>query len=224
MRMVGNSKWINLLSCVALLGALVVAAQADPIEFKRPPLDGPTAKLPPPAPAMSAAELQTTISELRRKWLLMPISGTNPDILKGCFEQKRGERRHGAADIMAPRHTPVLAVEDGQIARLWISAAGGITIYQYDPSGKYVYYYAHLERYADGLKDGDLIKKGQIIGYVGTTGNAPPNAPHLHFSISKLTKPNGWSSGIAIDPYEIFRGTGISGKPMAPVLPPGVWL
>jgi peptidoglycan LD-endopeptidase LytH len=199
---------------------MVVAAQADPLEFKLPVSGDPK----PAVPVMSQAELAATIRELRAKWLQMPISGVDSSILKGWFGQKRGERNHGAVDIMAPRYTPVLAVDAGKIARLWTSKAGGITIYQYDASNKFVYFYAHLDRYADGLKDGDTLKKGQVIGYVGTTGNAPPNAPHLHFSISKLTKPNGWSTGIAIDPYEVFRGTGISGKPMAPVPPAGIWL
>jgi len=217
-------RWINLISCCLLLGAVLVAAQADPLEFKRPALDAPLAKPNPSVPTMSDAEMASAIRQLRTKWLQMPISGIDPSILKGWFGQKRGERNHGAADIMAPRHTPVLAVEDGRIARLWTSKAGGTTIYQYDPSGTFVYYYAHLQRYADGLKDGANIKKGQVIGYVGSSGNAPPDAPHLHFSISKLTKPNGWSTGIPIDPYEVFRGTGISGKRMAPVPPPGIWL
>ena len=105
----------------------------------------------------------------------------------------------------ARRNTPVLAVEDGKIARLFLSDAGGITIYQYDPSMTYVYYYAHLERYATGLTEGQAVKRGDVIGYVGTTGNAPPGTPHLHFAIARVDKVNQWWGGTPIDPYPIWR-------------------
>jgi hypothetical protein len=107
-----------------------------------------------------------------------------------------GTRRHEALDILAPRETPVLAVEDGVVAKLFLSKPGGITVYQFDPSRTYAYYYAHLERYAAGLKDGDSVQRGQVIGYVGTTGNAPPDTPHLHFAIFKLTDPKRWWDGV----------------------------
>jgi murein DD-endopeptidase MepM/ murein hydrolase activator NlpD len=99
----------------------------------------------------------------------------------------------------------VLAVEDGRIARLFVSKAGGNTIYQFDPSGEYCYYYAHLERYADGLKEGDQVRKGQLIGYVGTSGNAPKDTPHLHFAIFRLTPDKHWWEGTPLDPFDVFR-------------------
>ena len=91
------------------------------------------------------------------------------------------------------------------IARLFYSKAGGITVYQFDPSERYCYYYAHLERYADGLNEGDRVKKGQVLGYVGTSGNAPKNTPHLHFAIFRLTAEKHWWEGTPIDPYDILR-------------------
>jgi murein DD-endopeptidase MepM/ murein hydrolase activator NlpD len=99
----------------------------------------------------------------------------------------------------------VLAVEDGTVARLFLSDAGGITIYQFDPTKNYVYYYAHLERYVEGLKESASVKRGQVIGYVGTTGNAPRDTPHLHFAIFRLTDEKKWWQGTAIDPYSVLK-------------------
>ena len=136
----------------------------------------------------------------------MPVDNVRRDQLVPSFQDRRGqERSHEALDILAPRNTPVRAVEDGAIARLFLSKAGGITIYQFDPTGRYCYYYAHLERYADGLKEGAKVDRGQVIGYVGTSGNAPKNAPHLHFAIFRLTAERHWWEGTPLDPYEVLR-------------------
>ncbi len=107
---------------------------------------------------------------------------------------------------MAPRNTPVLAVEDGRIVKLFSSQQGGLTIYQFDPQETYAYYYAHLERYTDGLHEGQAVRKGQVIGYVGTTGNAAPDAPHLHFAIFRLTPEKQWWKGDPLNPFEVWRG------------------
>lgn len=145
-------------------------------------------------------------SDLSGRDFEMPVEGVKPDQLVRSFEERRdGLRSHEAIDILAPRNTPVKAVEDGTIARLFESKAGGNTIYQFDPAEKYCYYYAHLERYADGLREGDKVQKGQVIGYVGTSGNAPKNTPHLHFAIFKLTAAKHWWEGTPIDPYDILR-------------------
>ena len=127
--------------------------------------------------------------------------------MEGNFAESRsGEPRgHEAVDILALRNTPIRAVEDGKIAKLFLSKAGGNTIYQFDPSERFCYYYAHLDRYADGLRDGQLVAKGEIIGYVGTSGNAPPNTPHLHFAIFELGDDKKWWHGTAIDPYLVYR-------------------
>jgi len=141
------------------------------------------------------------LADLAARQLLMPVQGFDPKGLRDNFEEMRGLRRHEALDIMAPRGTPVVAADDGTIAKLFRSVAGGITIYQFDPAQKFVYYYAHLDRYRDGLGQGDAVKRGEVIGYVGSTGNAPANAPHLHFTIFELGPEKRWWRGKAVNPY-----------------------
>jgi murein DD-endopeptidase MepM/ murein hydrolase activator NlpD len=144
-------------------------------------------------------------AELEDRDLLIPVEGYSPDRLVSSFDDPRGSRKHEAIDILAPRGTAVRAVEGGRIARLFFSKAGGITIYQFDPTERYCYYYAHLERYANGLQEQDRVRKGQVIGYVGTSGNAPKDTPHLHFAIFRLTDEKRWWEGTPLDPYEILR-------------------
>ena len=146
-----------------------------------------------------------SIEDLRKRDLKLPVQGLKRHALRDTFNEMRGAtRRHEALDILAPRNTPVLAVDDGRVAKLFHSKPGGLTIYQLDPTATYAYYYAHLERYADGLKDGARVERGDVIGYVGTSGNAPPDTPHLHFAIFKLTDAKRWWQGAAIDPYPIL--------------------
>lgn len=155
------------------------------------------------APAPSAADM---VDDLRRRHLLVPVQGVKREDLRDSFTAIReGNRRHNAIDILAPRNTPVLAVEDGTIAKLFNSKAGGITIYQFDPTVTYVYYYAHLERYADGVKEGDRVHRQQVLGYVGTSGNAPKDTPHLHFEIAKLPPSKHWWEGTPINPYLVLK-------------------
>ena len=174
-------------------------------------VDAPILEERPTAPTGTAGSKPATIDagppeSLVRRDLEIPVEGIKPDQLVNTYEQKRGsERVHEAIDILAPRNTPVKAVEDGTVARLFESKAGGTTIYQFDPTEQYCYYYAHLERYADGLREGDHVKKGQVIGYVGTSGNAPKDTPHLHFAVFKLTAAKHWWEGTPINPYDILR-------------------
>jgi murein DD-endopeptidase MepM/ murein hydrolase activator NlpD len=121
------------------------------------------------------------------------------------FNEVRAGGRHEAIDILAARNTPVLAAEDGTIAKLFYSKAGGTTIYEFDPTTTYAYYYAHLERYADGLREGQRVSRGDVIGYVGTSGNAPKDTPHLHFTIFRLTTEKKWWDGAPINPYDVLR-------------------
>jgi peptidoglycan LD-endopeptidase LytH len=149
------------------------------------------------------------IADLRDRHLTIPVRGVERRDLHSSFAEKRGSSRvHEAIDILAPRNTPVIAVEDGSIARLFSSQAGGTTIYQFDPTSNYVYYYAHLQSYASGLQEGNRVKRGDVIGYVGTSGNAPENTPHLHFAIFKMTDKKQWWQGAPIDPYEILSWQG----------------
>jgi murein DD-endopeptidase MepM/ murein hydrolase activator NlpD len=144
-------------------------------------------------------------SDLRRRNLLLPVEGVTRDRLRDSFDEARGARQHEAMDILAPRGTHVLAVEDGSVAKLFTSDAGGLTIYQFDPGRDYAYYYAHLDAYAPGVTEGAAVRRGQTIGYVGTTGNAPKDTPHLHFAIFKLGDEKRWWEGTAIDPFPIMR-------------------
>lgn len=157
----------------------------------------------PEAPAVMRAEPTADLVDRR---LEVPVLGTQRGSLRGMFDETRGgSRKHEAIDILAPTGTPVVAVEDGVIAKLFLSDAGGITIYQFDPTSRYAYYYAHLDAYAPGLKDGDRVSRGQTIGFVGATGNAPKDTPHLHFAIFELTEAKRWWQGTPIDPYPILR-------------------
>lgn len=138
--------------------------------------------------------------------LLVPVDGIAPAKLTDTFDQPRGnERHHEALDIMAPKGTKVLAAADGKIVKLFTSKPGGLTIYEFDPTEKYAYYYAHLDRYVDGLQEGAQVKRGDVIGYVGTTGNADPNAPHLHFAVFELTPEKQWWKGTPVDPYPLLQ-------------------
>jgi murein DD-endopeptidase MepM/ murein hydrolase activator NlpD len=138
--------------------------------------------------------------------LSMPIPNTRLSDLRDSFTEARGkERAHEATDIIAPRGTPVLAVEDGVIRKLFLSKPGGITVYQFDPTQRFCYYNAHLDGYAPGLKEGLSVTRGEVIGFVGTTGNAPPQSPHLHFGITILGPEKHWYGGTPIDPYPYLR-------------------
>jgi peptidoglycan LD-endopeptidase LytH len=178
----------------------------------QPDADSPVLETPEPAattgnaPAVASPSLAPPANaELKDRDFEVPVDGVRPDQLTRQFDDNRGGRRHEAIDILAPTGTPVKAVEGGKIARLFLSKAGGTTIYQFDPSERFCYYYAHLDRYAPGLREGDTVRKGQVIGYVGVSGNAPKNTPHLHFAVFKLTSEKRWWEGIPIDPYDLLR-------------------
>ena len=152
----------------------------------------------PPLPAVPAPPVLPS-------GLVLPVQGVQPAQLSPTFDDARGEdRRHEALDVMAPAGTPVLAVADGHIEKLFDSRQGGLTIYQFEPSGRFAYYYAHLERYAPGLAEQQPVRRGQVIGYVGSSGNASPDAPHLHFAVFVLGPDKRWWEGTPIDPYPLF--------------------
>lgn len=156
--------------------------------------------------AASAGDLAAVVRELQGRRLTIPVAGVKADdIASGSFHQARDGHTHEALDLLAPRGTPIIAVEDGRIAKLFWSRAGGHTIYQFDPSNRFAYYYAHLDRYADGLAEAQTVRRGDIIGYVGSSGNARADAPHLHFAIFLLTPERQWWKGAAVDPYPVLR-------------------
>ncbi|RZL91377.1 MAG: M23 family metallopeptidase [Variovorax sp.] len=142
---------------------------------------------------------------LSARRLQFPVDGIQPETVRDTFDDGRPDHRHEALDIMAPRGTPVRAVDDGKLVKLFDSKPGGLTIYQFDPSGQLAYYYAHLDRYAEGLHEGMQLRRGDLIGYVGTTGNAAPDAPHLHFAVFLLGPERQWWKGEALNPYSALR-------------------
>lgn len=160
---------------------------------------------PPPAPARPSAT-PPVVDEMA-----IPVADVAADQLRDTYAEARsGGRVHDAIDILAPRGTPVVAAVDGQVVKLFFSKAGGTTVYEFDAKSEYVYYYAHLDAYADGLTEGKIVTRGEVIGYVGTTGNAPPNTPHLHFAISKLLPTHEWWKGDPVDPYPILKEHGVT--------------
>ena len=144
-------------------------------------------------------------ARLAARNLLVPVAGVTPSELRDTYHEPRGSKVHEALDIAARKGTAVVATDDGRVVKLFHSVPGGLTIYQADPGQEVLYYYAHLDRYAEGLREGDLVKRGQVIGFVGTTGNAPPDAPHLHFAIYKLPPGKQWWKGTALDPLPLYR-------------------
>lgn len=135
----------------------------------------------------------------------LPIAGLRAADIQDTYAQTRdGFRQHEACDILAPRGTAVHAVVDGVVKKLFLSKPGGITVYQFDLQEQYSYYYAHLDRYAGGLKEGQMLKRGDILGYVGSTGNANPKTPHLHFAIFALNADKKWWQGTPINPYPVL--------------------
>lgn len=190
---------------VILFSLAVASAVYYRPEPSRSSLADPTSLTRPPAPPIVV--LDSDLERLRERKLLFPVPGFDARALRDSFDDPRGSgsRSHGALDILAPRGTPVLAVDDGAVARLHNSVGrGGLSVYHFDPSATYCYYYAHLDRFAEGLKDGSPLRKGDVVGYVGTTGNAPPQTPHLHFSVFKLGPEKRWGHGVPINAFALW--------------------
>jgi peptidoglycan LD-endopeptidase LytH len=146
------------------------------------------------------------LDRLRRRILAVPVLGAYPvDVPNSFIEGRSSGRRHNAADILAPRGTLVLSADDGVIRRLSTNALGGITIYATDPDERFVYYYAHLDGYAPDLRVDQRVRRGDVLGYVGTTGNAPVNVPHLHFQIMRLLDRDRLWDGVPIDPKPFLQ-------------------
>jgi len=180
---------------VARPAAQPAVAAAPPAAAATPHADAPVPTTMPPS---SASDAPTG--------LLLPVQGIQASQLRDTFTDARSEGRvHDAIDIMADAGTPVLAVADGTVEKLFDSERGGLTIYQFEPSGRWCYYYAHLQRYADGLAEKQVIKRGEVIGYVGSTGNASADAPHLHFEVHVLGPEKQWWKGESINPFPLLQ-------------------
>ena len=156
-----------------------------------------------PPPTATPDEL----SELRLR-MAVPVPGVAATALHDDFDQARGggSRRHAAMDILAPRGTPVVAATNGRVVKLFDSQAGGLTIYEADATNRFVMLYGHLDRYETGVREGMDVKQGQILGYVGSTGNASAETPHLHFAVARSADPGRWwGSGTPVNPYPLLK-------------------
>lgn len=207
-----------LLPLVALLAACSRGGRTSPIEAPRPvglperveSAPTPTTPRPTYTAPLDPWVSDTDLDALWSRQLMVPVDGLPRRKLKDDFTAKRdGGRIHGALDIQAARSTPVLAADDCVIGRMFSGPIGGIVIYASSPDGQFVYYYAHLQQYRDGLAVGDRVAKGSVIGYVGTTGNAPPSTPHLHFQVMKRGHGRVWWDGPPINPIFFFAVDGL---------------
>jgi murein DD-endopeptidase MepM/ murein hydrolase activator NlpD len=205
----GSGK-LRILLCVVFL--VIVALVWVAITFRITPLvpavDLPETSLVAIGTPLPPTESPTPISSnfVGTVNLIIPVAGVKPEQLIDTFDDARSEGRvHDAIDIMAPAETPVLAAADGKIVKLFQSERGGATIYQLNANQDLIFYYAHLSRYADGLAEGDLVRQGQIIAYVGDTGNAGAGNYHLHFSIAAVSDPKRYWEGTNINPYPLLQ-------------------
>ena len=162
--------------------------------------------LTPPA-VRERSKRPVNLPAVSKSGLLVPVQGIAASQLTDTFTDARSANRlHDAIDIMAPAGTPVLAVADGHVEKLFDSKLGGLTIYHFNNDDTLAYYYGHLQRYADGISEKQAIKRGQLLGYVGSTGNASPDGPHLHFAVFALGPEKQWWKGDAINPYPLLTG------------------
>lgn len=161
---------------------------------------------PPPAARGDTLPISPAEGELAqlRAALVVPVAGVAAADLRDSYTEARGRRSHEALDILVPRGTPVLSATDGRLTKIHESAAGGRMVYAADASDRFILMYAHLDRYADGLVEGMPLRRGQVIGYVGTSGNAAPGTPHLHFAIARGRPSTTWWRGTPVNPYPLL--------------------
>ena len=179
------------------------APENGPTEEPTPAASPSPSPSPQPSPSASPSAAAAVPGEAGK--LLIPVAGVRPEQLRDTYNDARSEGRvHNAIDIEAPRGTPVLAAADGRIVKLFTSEKGGITLYQLGADEHVVYYYAHLDRYAEGLREGHYARQGEIIAYVGDTGNATPGNYHLHFQVYRITDPKRYWEGENINPYPLL--------------------
>jgi peptidoglycan LD-endopeptidase LytH len=203
---------LRILLCVVFL--MIVSLVWLAITYRTTPIV-PSLELPPSSPVAigtplppepepsPSPEVSNFVGQVN---LIVPVAGVRPDQLTDTFDAARSEGRvHDAIDIPAAAETPVLAAADGKILKLFHSDRGGTTIYQLNTNGDLVFYYAHLSHYADGLTEGNLVNQGQVIAYVGDTGNAGPGNYHLHFSIATISDPKRYWEGTNINPYPLLH-------------------
>lgn len=200
--MIRKLAWIALLIVAGYI-AWVVMLNLPGHKTGHPPGPAPVAQAAPAAPAKAAPPVRPASGAL-----VIPIPGVTAAQLVDSFSDPRGDggRTHGAIDIMAPRGTPVIAAAAGTVEKLFDSKLGGLTVYIRRPGGAWVDYYAHLDGYAPGLAEGQRVAQGQVIATVGSTGDASPDGPHLHFEVKAMAPGEGWWQGKDVDPYPLLGG------------------
>lgn len=178
------------------------------------PLPEPPAESPEPFNERSGTSAPAVLADpevawLRDRGLMVPVVGVAPLQVANSFDEPRdGDRRHNAVDILAPRGTPVLAAGDGVVLRVGTNQLGGNVVWLADAGRRFAFYYAHLDHSARGLREGQAVSRGDVIGYVGTTGNAPKNMPHLHFQVLRITDVKRYSNGPPLNPLPFFTSPG----------------
>jgi peptidoglycan LD-endopeptidase LytH len=192
---------------VLLLLALAVTGCARQV-YSSAPRSAEARTAPPatkPVAAVDPVSSTEAVDYLLARGMLIPVVGVSVGQLHDTFDEGRdGGRVHRALDILAPRGTPVLSADSGRILRVSTNTLGGNTIYATDPLGRVVYYYAHLDAYQPGLTQGALVARGDTLGFVGTTGNAPKDTPHLHFQVMRMPSDGRYWDGEPINPYPLF--------------------
>ena len=215
MVIVGSRFMVKLRILLVVVFLVVVSLVWLAISYRRTPLL-PSIALPPTSPVAVGTPLPpeptptpepaNTANFVGQVDLIIPVAGVRPDQLIDTYDDARSEGRvHDAIDIPAAAETPVIAAADGKILKLFNSDRGGTTIYQLNATQDLVFYYAHLSRYADGLTEGNAVKQGQVIAYVGDTGNAGTGNYHLHFSIAAVSDPKRYWEGTNINPYPLLH-------------------
>jgi len=195
---------------VLMISAMLIFFGAM-IWLSAPPADGRDGVAPSPAEVQAALSTNPHETIVGPSGLAIPVAGVRPEQLSDTYSQARagGARVHDAIDIMAARGTPVIAAAEGTVEKLFFSnGGGGITAYVRSPDRAWIYYYAHLEGYAPGLAEGQHVRRGDPIGFVGSTGNANPAGPHLHFAIARMGPADRWSQGAPVNPYPLLAGRG----------------
>lgn len=162
-----------------------------------------------PSPAPAAPATGSDVEYLRGRLLMVPVAGIAPEHVQDTYQAARGGGRvHRALDILAPRGTPVVAADDGRVYKVRSNALGGLTIYAVDTEERFIYYYAHLDAYRDGLREGMPLRQGDLLGFVGTSGNAPANTPHLHFQVMRM-RPDRYWDGAPLNPLPFLSFSGL---------------
>ena|SRR5688500_8857193 len=198
---------IIVVGCAAILVATITASRHRN-RSTQPVVDSVFEAVMPPsehtASPDSIGDVEARDIEALKRQLVIPVQGVTRSQLRDTYSEARGNRTHEALDIPAPRGTPVISAMDGKLMRLFNSRTGGLMVYAADPTDRFILLYGHLDRYADGVRDGMPLKRGQVIGYVGTTGNAPIGTPHLHFGILRGHPSTNWSRGVALNPFPLL--------------------